>query len=645
MRYILFYTKKTIKYLFALLTILCIVIMPFFLMNNSVNGTDGGSDFIDSLREEPSIVPIVSSSPNEEFGDDFYLTFDEEAFNGFEPTDYLLILNQSDTSNPVVDQTNPLYWTPNYEDITEVESSISYSVLKDNPIDGFDDTAEGEAAKQEAIKNHILTHDNEFTNDGSEPFATVPDMQVWTVNAWVRFEETIETPDGTMQTQTREVNTLEAPIKLNNNSSSSDSKTAKEAINVTAPSIDFANVSSTGSLAKTRNEFSKFIQGETLLTVGNLTNQFAPRVYFNVGSQGITYYEAFKVPPTVDLKVYISDDTESFAYNPDDILVFEGTQSMDSEYERLKNVLVFDPQLISDWEGAYNESNELSRKETIKIDATLSYEYKTEEEILAEYPELEITFNLGEGQTNHFGETFNKSLTNDKDNLATTADQDVFFDVAEFNKSSMPNLIVYPNWDENGKFNLLVGTQDKYIFESDYYGPDDMEMYLFFNVINERTGVETDEMIKLREFEYTDDYYDEYGRVFYSRIYTTSILSEDESYYFANTTHVDEYGMYSGMNTQWTYSTDESNLDGEYGSARQLQYSDINFVYPEDLTYDVEEENTMTIILSDNFHEITSHKDPSYFTFSVVTFAFLAIFVLLPLIIWLFIILGKRIKN
>ncbi len=659
MRKIKFYTKKTIKYIFALLIIALLVVSPVLLLKNNSNN-DNGLDVIDKYTKEPELIAKTEQVNTEHvdgkgYKADFNVVFDEEKFNGYEVTDYLIILNKNNSDDWVIDQNDPLYWTKDWSTIDEVESSVAYQQLQNSTITIDDDTLtteeEIEAAKQELIKNHILNNENHFSNDASEPL--VKDMYVadyyWTLNAWAKFETTDE---SNTQTITKQVKS--DPIKLLVQEPTANTKNSKEKfVDISAPVIDFDRtlITQKGIGSNKQNVIERFIytgdpngnlsNGSGYSTVSNFTNLYSPR--FRLDYDALAYLEIFNQMPTISLEMYASEDT-SVNVSSDDILLFDTDAVLDSVWGLQNKTVVFNPIKLSSIPGMYTMDNTLT-KEHLKLKAELNYSYKTEEEIVSIFQDDGVTINFDEETKGNLGKEFNYDINNstNPDNYVAveSADEHIFDAMARFDKSDMPDFAIYPNWDDAGRFNIIFATTDQYIFNSPKYGTSNMEMNFYLTLINERTGVRTELNVVVSDFDYIDT--EEYGRVFYTEKFPSNAISSEDDFYVASDTKLIEQAYYESGDTAHSYDQLMMSSAVERYDRENL-YSDITFTNLEDFEYDGSDDG-ITFVLSDNIHEITAYESPSYLSFAIKTATFLIFFVILPLLIYIILVLYRKSKE
>lgn len=682
MRKLKYYSKKLIKLLFLLITLSILIISPYFLFRNDVNNTDGLGE-IESVNAEPQLVgEVMQVNTRVDEGGvkaDFELNFDETSWNGYTPYDYFIVLTKSNEDSWAIDYDEPLYLAPKFETIDEVINSQAYYYLKDEkvPLGSFvsDDETEIENERHRIISEHILNNENHFINNSEVPYFTMYQGDyTWTISSFARFKKVEE--DGSVKTKS----VTSKPIKATVDTSLLESKSNyKDTIYINAPLIEL-NDSYIKEVGKTtgakHNELNKFIYSSSpsdnngWLTVSNFTNLYAPR--FNLSYENLLYIdEIFKVPPTIDLQMYLSDDTELTPTIGEDVLIYDTTYSPDKEpilegivdneinstisgtledgWSIENKKIIFNPVRLSHFENVYDDTNTL-QKSNIKLNASLHYEYKTIEEINAYFEGHDVQYS--DDATKNLGKTSEQlatendltlSLVNEKntDNWTTVSDDDIFAEVAQFDKSDMPDFVVYPNWDENGKFNVIFATTEQYIFNSVEYSTDDMEMYLNLNLINERTGVKTESEINIREFTYEDT--SEYGRVFYSIQYPVTPLSEVENYYISNDTWMHEEAMYNSMNSHFSYDQFKKN-GAQEDYWRRYYYDQMKVVNDDDFIYNAKHEGP-TLVLPDNIRVLTLSSSPDLLKIGLWLIFLLFIFVIIPLILYFILVLRRKAKG
>ncbi len=675
MRKLKYYSKKTIKYVFAIFVVFVIVSLPL-LSYARKQSEDSGIDIIDQVDVAPTLVPKITqknygNTDGEGEGADLVLTFDEAKWNGWEPIDYVFTLTRNPMpSGWVVDEQDildygPTYWAPKFNSIEEVEESLAYELIGEQyrPIATF----ATEEEKQEYVKQQILVNNNQygvFANEYADTENPTPLLRMhlndftWTLEYAVKFRMDRgegEYSDYTVSTDHEGLPVLD--LKIIKEESELFSNKENDAEVIFTPEITFeANGNdeiTTGQQAITKegvkryNVISSFIyNGNPLIELSNgkgygingsastfsiYTNQLAPRL--QITSEKLYYLDIFKTLPTVTLNMWLSDDNKK-TVSSGDIQIFENEkQQLNNQYQLENSVVIMDPAKIPS--DAYDENNDLV-KTNIKFYAEIDYEYKTEAEILALHPGADLP-NLPTSLVGH-------DSIGALDNLMQVQKDDlkIFQDMARFDKSDFPEFVVYPNWNDAGKFNVVFATKDQYIFDSEYYYSYQMNVQFEHNLFNDRTGQLTEDGIWLPKFSSTDEYGE---RIYYGQVFPNATVFESESYYYANTTMIENKYTYTANLDNSAIWYDPSKKDGTLAHKERFVYYD-QFMFSsfEELEYDKDVDG-ITIITSQWFHESSNHIPPEYKEILTTIIVLIIILIILPFVIFIILFIRNRVTD
>lgn len=660
MRKVKYYTKHSIRIIFAILVIIVIVCIPI-LAYEEMSEEDSGLGVVDQVDFLPILDTTVTLSNEgydsvDGYGADVSIAFDESDFKGYVPVDYLFVAyNQTFSNSWMVNQNDPLYWAPNYSTLDEVQDSIAYEKLMNNNIEidespyGGDEVAI-ENAKQDAIKNHILNNNRQYGINVEEPLGRIHvDDFVYTIDIAVKFEKYIEGEEEPRTATALSENKIRVQIK-------EPTRHTNEAIHFKTPNVTFnndtdgQNITKEGGVKK-HDVINKFIYSKDpngdlsagwgysstygLSTISSMTNLYAPRFWVTV--EDIETLDIFDVVPTVSLTMWLSDNDKVSEYDAtaNDVLIYNDSKATMTDWTFSNKMIVMDAIKLSDFPGVYDDTNTLS-KPYIKFYAKLNYTIKEESEILAQYPEatFDVDFPFGESLEYTIGEDV-------KPMLVASDDLKIFQDMALFDKSDIPEFMVYPNYDDAGRLFFLFVTKDQYIFESPFYDAAKVNMYIKIDYINDRTGQLTQPQIFLPRFEYTDEFGD---RLYYGIQYPNTALFETETYYYASS---------SSFTWKFTYTADSSASAIAYDNTQKtldpeedrLSFGYDYFIFLGEDEIDQYDENIdgLTFVTSDNFHEANTHVAPNIKKLWMIVIIILIITVIIPLIIFIILLMKNRI--
>ncbi len=653
MRRIKYYGKKLIKYIFGILILFILVLIPAKTIVRNSNEDDGLS-VIDKMNLDPKLTPevIQTNYANYEgkgWGADLTINFDEEDFHDYTPTDYIFVVTKSTVPGGyLVSEDDPLYWAPQFSTIEEVENSIAYSKLQNTSVtvDESLTGSEKEEAEQEAIKNHLLNNENQYDINNGEPLLRMYESDfTWTVEAAVVFEMVSE---GTTYQQTTEMTPLSISVK---EESVRNIFNAKEAQVIETPDITFDNtkqsITKEGAVKK-HDVINRFVydgdptkdlsnnpsvNSKNYSTMSMYTDLYAPRI--NISCDGLMYLDIFNVLPTIHLDMWLSEDSET-TISEGDIQIFNDDQEL-TEFGLENKVVIFDAVKLSDFDSVYDDTNTLV-KDNIKFRATLNYEYKTQDEILAMDNHKDATFTSFPTEVSQSHEI--NDYEADEYLLVQSDDLLIFQKMAEFDRSDFIDFVVYPNWDDAGRFNVIFATKDQYIFDSPDYYASKMSLWFDYEFINQRTGQIYSDQVFMTNFTSTDDYGE---RIYYTRQYVTSAFYESENYYVSSGTMAVERYDYNSTKERSAraYDNTRQTLAVE-GEVRESSYSNLTFSTRDDLSENYDENNDgFVFVTSEQFTESSVHELPNYKHISIWLIAIVVIMILLPLLIW-FIFYSKR---
>lgn len=644
MRYINYYGKKFIKYLFGIAVILLLIAVPTFtLIKNSDD--DSKLDVIEQISLVPEIKPSLTKGTevfDETMGNgiEYYIDFDEESYNGYQVVDYLFVLNtnSSTPSGYLVDQYNPMYWAPSFADETQVRDSIAFNLLLKSNIDStsIED-------KEQKVVNHLLSNENHYVKD-----------QVLTVIYESYFISTLEVVavfekevNGQIVSQTVEMN----PIQM---TYSASEKSNRDQVVVNTPDVTFGTtqqaITQEGPVGNKHSVINKFIyDGDP---TGNLSgpgstghsafsimeNRLTPR--FEISSPNLLYIdEIFAKSPELSLTMYLSDDSEN-TLSTGDILIYDDVTSV-LDLEQLSEGTMITPSLykLSSIEGVYDETNTLT-KNNIKFQASISYQYKTEEEIKEAFPGKDVVIN---DYSLHGDELITNNIqTGDEWMLVAEDDLKIFQDMAKFDRTDFPEMVIYPNFDDTGRYNVIFATKDQYIFNSPEYFQSDMYMLWEQVLVNERTGQAYSSKYNVSGFE---KYEYEGTTWFGTRQYAMNSMFESETYYLSNSSHMWEKFTYTANDEMSAVSYKPDSLTSYYTNERRyVRYGDLKFTTLDSFNYN-ENVDGLTFVTSDNFKMISSHTPPDYKEIMKYLILIILILVIIPLIVLIVMVVKRKISE
>ncbi len=675
MRKLKFYSKKVIKYIFAFVVVIVLITLPALTFVKK-QGEDSGLEVIDQQDYTPKLVTeitTVDSGVNEygEYWEDLAIGFDEKEFKGYTPVDYVFVLTKGSTANGwTVSEDDPLYWAPAYSSMEEVEESLAYKKLSSNTVtvDAPPLATEDqiEEMQQQKIKEHILNNENHYEINNGGTFTRMYEKYgTRNVEVAVKFEK--ESPYDEPYTKYAEITNIS--LKVTNPNSSK----ANDGMLIDTPDITFATgkgepqkITSEGPIGNKYDVITQFIywgdpngelssySGSTgdhgpsgpraFSTVSLMTNLYAPRfriVYEGTSDSGsdeiLNKLDIFNVLPTISFTMYLSDNNNPTIDVINDIKIYDNEQIVLNEFGMNidNSVMIADSIKLSDIPGVYDDTNTLAKKH-IKFYATLDYEYKSKAEILEIYPNaiFNSTFpDDGKVGTDSIG-SVDEPMQVQEDDLK------IFQDIAMFDKTDFPEFVIYPNWDDAGRFNVVFATKDQYIFDSPEYSAEKMsEMKLTLPLVNDRTGQYIEPQVFLPRFDYID-YYGE--KIYYAVQYPVATLFESETYYFSSTLAMTHKYGYTNKREMSANSFDNTKKDfSRDPGTRAIYYDEFTFTTFEELEYD-ENVDGLTIITSEQFHEANIHVAPDLKEIWLVVLVIFIIVVLLPFIIFIILAIRNR---
>lgn len=648
MRTIKYYSKKTIKYLFGAVILAVLILIPAMTLVQQADD-ESGLDIIDNLNVLPSLSPTIKYENGQNYdehgyGADVVLTYDEAKYNGYNPTDYLIVVTKSPIeSGYLVDENDPMYWAPNYTTLDEVSSSVAYSKLMKNnvSVDAPPGATESEIEElqQEKIKNHILNNTNQFINDGSSLFTMYESNFTWTLESVARFEK--ESDSGSILTQEVESGPVSITVTKDEGFRISDEEV------IVTPDITFDSSlqqisTETNSLGGTNQVISRFIfdgdpTGEIgeyskngLSTFTMFTNTLAPR--FRISADELMYLDIFEKVPTIDLTLYLSDNDDA-SNTTDDIKVIELSQEM-TDWQLKNKVMILEPTYIGGLDGVYDETNTLV-KPIIKFKASLSYEYKTEEDILKIHPNAVLpSYPVSPSATHEMG-TDDNMMCVQKDDL------NVFQGQAEFDRSEPPRVVAYQNWDLNGKFNVVFATKDPYIFESSQFDASKFTSFMVFSIVDDETGQVIEMEVSFSDIKKTVI---DGETVYYAQKYPANSISENRTYYYSSLTELYEKNTYTSNAKYSANSFKPGETFSGTLSRRHYFYDSFSFVEDDEISVHDDFEG-VTIVTSQNFHEAANHEAPNYFKILISLAIIFSILVILPIVLYLLLVSKRKLTE
>ncbi len=639
MRRIKFYSKKIIKYLFGIFVILILILLPVGTLLKK-NSDDSGLSIIEGMRPSPSVKYDISyeNGSSDEIGyhEDIIFNLDEDSFNDYTITDYVISISRNSVSSDYIyDKEDPLVWTPDFTTEDEAKNSLAFDKMRLNTYediskDDYDNDYDYQLANQQRLVEELVANPSQYIINGGETLITMYETDYkYTLDC--AFEFTLY-DENDVSTSTMIIDG--APLTLEVIEDKRDIQN-KEVTSIIAPEITFDDtlqkVTISGIATSKHNEISGLFNTSQASYLNLLENTYQPMFAFQATNLNSAQLDIFEQVPTISVDMWLSEDSKT-SISEGDIQIINTSVEM-TKWAVENKWLKFEPTYLGGFDGMYDDTNTLV-KTNAKIRAEINYQYKTAEEINELYPGATITTGVDGVEFTSEPQTASINL-DDKYTLADADGLEIFNQMAQFDRSDTPEFVIYPNWDDSGRFNIIFATEDQYIFASDDYDNTKALMKFNFNCINQRTGEKAKIELFVSNFRSTSEYSDE--EVYYTTVYPMSTFLESEEYYLSSESAFEEYIYYTPNHddSMRTYDSGLESLRIHDESPRSTDYS--NFIFTDinnlESAYDKDKDG-IYFVTSNNFHEISSHSHPDYKEIAKYLVLFILLFVLIPLTIY-----------